>query len=119
MQHRAQPRIDQRYDGHQVAIGPRFPNLDVEPLAEHGIGKTECQREDNDSPLAVGGPYRGPRQEKCQHDCTKRDQYVSTRAVQRGEDDLATRSRLPQGIERHVGELPDEVRARDERHVAP
>src|SRR3546814_5842730 len=81
----------------------------VQPFAEERVGKAQNDGDRDNSSAVYLWPGRPSDQKESEHDRGQGDQNVAARAMQRGKGDLRGGARFPEGIERHVGKLPDEI----------
>src|SRR3546814_8275527 len=78
LQDRAESDIDEGNDRHDVAVRPALPNLDVQPLAEEGVGEAQNDGCDDNPPTARPRPGWLAGQEKGTHDRGKRSEENTT-----------------------------------------
>src|SRR3546814_9103795 len=67
LQDRAESDIDEGNDRHDVAVRPALPNLDVQPLAEEGVGEVQTDGCDANPPTARPRPASMAGQDKGKH----------------------------------------------------
>lgn len=93
---------EDRRDGHEVGIGPRLPDLDVQPFEEHGGPDAEQRREDGHGPEAAGRPVPVARDDPRDGECGHREHHVAHGAVDDGGRVLAGHAVAPDRVKGQV-----------------
>ena len=81
----------------------------IVPFAVQGKSQSACERQQGNRAKAIVGPLAGSFHQQRQHQATRTDKYVTCRAVQYGENELACFRRGPYLVEWQLYEFPHKI----------